>query len=133
MRTRTLIAVLVVIVGIPDAAFAEKMRQPIAIGIASTPPGPLQAAALRAVTRLAGEIDNARSQQVPRQRDTWIGRHPVLFGALVGLGLGIGISAATLDESGNPDVTKGDYVLVFGLLGAGTGAGIGALVSFLTR
>lgn len=70
-------------------------------------------------------------RQGTRWGDSWIGRHPVLFGAMVGLGVGLIGSAAALEESGNPDVTKGQYVLVYSLLGTGVGAGIGAAVSAL--
>jgi hypothetical protein len=133
MRNRKLAATLVVLLATPNAALAERSDHgTIGNPGPSMSTRPLQAAALREVTRLVDELGRAAQQRAP-QRDSWIGRHPVLFSSLMGLGLGLGVSAATLPESGNPDVTKGQYVTVFGLLGAGAGAGVGALISHLAR
>jgi hypothetical protein len=54
--------------------------------------GPLQEAGLREATRLAATLSVASQQQTPQQR-SWAGRHPVLLGALIGMGTGVTIAA----------------------------------------
>jgi hypothetical protein len=66
-----------------------------------------------------------RVQQPGQQRRNWIGRHPVLFGTLVGFGAGFLIGYLPGDDGLFYDFTAEFNGLVFG----GVGAGIGALVS----
>jgi hypothetical protein len=67
----------------------------------------------------------AARQQPPPQRG-WPGRHPVLFGALVGLGAGLAVEAVVIPgrSGGEPHSA---YIPMF----AGVGAGIGSLVGFI--
>jgi hypothetical protein len=103
----------------------------------------LQRAALREslgsqVTRLALEIGEAAggsakvsNQQPVTQNRSWVQRHPTLFGALVGAGLGAVSSLPRWNElycaSGGDEecLFHGASGVAFG---AGVGAGIGALV-----
>ena len=69
----------------------------------------------------------------PHKDRGWIGRHPALFGALVGAGGGI-IAAGTVENelfcSGSDD----DCVIYGGsrfAAGAAIGAGVGALVGWI--
>jgi hypothetical protein len=70
-------------------------------------------------------------QQRPRER-RWAGRHPVLFGALVGLGVGVAVEAAVIPgaDGGEPHSV---YLPMFGGVGAGIGALTGVIVSAVRR
>jgi hypothetical protein len=71
------------------------------------------------------------AQQQPRER-TWAGRHPVLFGALVGLGVGVAVEAAVIPgaSGGEPHSV---YLPMFGGVGAGVGSLTGLIVSAVHR
>ncbi len=64
--------------------------------------------------------------QQPAKKRSWPGRHPVLFGALVGAGAGLAIEAAVIPgaSGGEP---HGAYIPMF----VCTGAGIGSLVGYI--
>jgi hypothetical protein len=68
----------------------------------------------------------------PRKR-SWIGRHPVLFGALVGTGSGFLIGYLPGDDGVFYDFTAGFNGSVIGGVGALTGAVVGAVVSEATK
>ena len=69
----------------------------------------------------------ALRQQHPQER-RWRGRHPVLFGALVGLGIGVGVELAVIPgaSGGEPHSV---YLPMFGATGAGIGSLVGLIVS----
>ena len=72
---------------------------------------------------------------VPRQRPRerrWPGRHPVLFGALVGLGTGLAVEAVVIPgkSGGEP---HGAYLPMFSAVGAGIGSLVGLIVSVTRR
>ena len=69
----------------------------------------------------------ALRQQHPQER-SWRGRHPVLFGALVGLGVGVGVELAVIPgaSGGEPHSV---YLPMFGATGAGIGSLVGLIVS----
>jgi hypothetical protein len=70
-------------------------------------------------------------QQQPRER-SWPGRHPVLFGALVGLGTGLAVEAVVIPgESGGEPHSA--YRPMFGSVGAGIGSLVGLIVSVARR
>ena len=80
--------------------------------------------------RLAA-LASAMRQQQPRKR-SWPGRHPVLFGALVGLGIGLGVEAAVIPgESGGEPHSA--YIPMFATIGAGVGSLTGLIVSAARR
>ena len=68
-----------------------------------------------------------RQQSGDRKR-SWIGRHPVLFGAIVGFGAGFLIGYLPGDDGVFDDFSAGFNGLVLGGVGGGGGAGIGAIV-----
>lgn len=59
------------------------------------------------------------------QQRGWVGRHPVLFGALVGVGPGVVFGEYELGRKG--DMAHGPDMLI----GAGIGAGTGSLVGLV--
>ena len=66
-------------------------------------------------------------QQQAKKR-SWPGRHPVIFGTLVGLGAGLAIEAAVIPgaSGGEPHSV---YIPMFATVGAGTGALVGYIIS----
>ena len=72
--------------------------------------GPLRAAIRREGMRLAQS-----SAQVPQQRESWIVRHPVIVGTLIGTGAGAGLSQIEAIGGVNHDRRVA-------LIGAGVGA-----------
>ena len=74
----------------------------------------------------------ARQQTGPRKRG-WIGRHPVLFGTLVGFGAGFLIGYLPGDDGVFDDFVASFNGLVLGGVGAGTGAAVGAVVGASTK
>jgi len=98
--------------------------------------GPLQAAALQASTRLGANLivvpRTLQSQPPPSSSQrSWARRHPALLGALIGLGVGVGLAATTEDcrYAGNGDSFCGAYVGLYGGIGAGLGSAIGFGIS----
>jgi hypothetical protein len=69
----------------------------------------------------------ARQQPGPKKQ-SWIGRHPALFGALVGFGGGFLIGYLPGDDAVFDDFTAGFNGMVMGGIGAGTGAALGAII-----
>ncbi len=66
--------------------------------------------------------------QQPAKKRSWPGRHPVLFGALVGAGAGLAIEAAVIPgaSGGEP---HGAYIPMFVCTGAGIGSLVGLIIS----
>jgi hypothetical protein len=92
--------------------------------------GVMREAVIRESIRLAA-LPPAVRQQQPRER-SWPGRHPVLFGALVGLGTGLVVEAAVIPgESGGEPHSA--YLPMFGSVGAGIGSLVGLIVSVARR
>ena len=96
--------------------------------------GSLATVVARSMQRLPQGLDAVRlsgtSQGV--QRRNWIGRHPMVFGALVGAGVGAGIGYTT----GKNCEGSGDVLLCYSkrgsaMTGAAVFAGVGALVGFV--
>jgi hypothetical protein len=69
------------------------------------------------------------SQSVPSEPRTWIARHPVLFGTLVGFGTGFLIGYLPGDDGVFDDFVASFNGLVIGGIGAGAGAVVGYAVS----
>ena len=96
-------------------------------------PGWLKRAVAREVARPSTSVSFASSRfllvlQQAQQKRTWIGRHPVLFGTLVGFGGGF-LSGFLPADGVFHDFTAGFAGIVWGGLGAGTGALVGGIVS----
>jgi hypothetical protein len=93
----------------------------------------LAAAVGRSLERLPMSSDTARlsaAQQTVQQR-SWIGRHPVLFGALVGAGAGAGIGYALGQNCTGQEIEPCSSKAGAAVVSAGLFAGGGALVGFL--
>lgn len=67
--------------------------------------------------------------QQPRRERGWIGRHPVLFGTLIGFGGGFLIGYLPGDDGVFDDFTAEFNGLVLGGVGAGVGAVSGAILA----
>ena len=101
--------------------------------IATVGSGWLERAAEREVHRLQVSTPSTNvallvTQQRGPSTGSWIGRHPALFGALVGFGAGFLIGYLPGDDAVFDDFTAGFNGWVMGGIGAGTGATVGALV-----
>ena len=70
-----------------------------------------------------------RVQQPEQQQRSWIGRHPLLFGTLVGFGAGFLIGYLPGDDGVFYDFTADFNGLVLGGVGAGVGALVGAVAT----
>ena len=111
-------ALLICVLAVPVGAFAQTpSRIPAEI---------IREAMNRESVRLAA-LPPAARQQTPRRR-SWPGRHSVLFGTLVGLGVGIAVETATIpgESGGEPHSV---YLPMFGIAGAGIGAVTGLIIS----
>ena len=80
-----------------------------------------------ALPQLARTESGQAATQKNKDDRNWVGRHPVVFGLLVGTGAGAALGAASVPERHNPDVTRGTSAL----MGAVAGAGFGALAGFI--
>ena len=69
----------------------------------------------------------AMRQQQPEKR-SWAGRHPVLFGALLGAGIGVGVELAVIPGASGGEPHSA-YLPVFAGMGAGIGSLVGLIVS----
>ena len=134
---KILVALLIAVLSTPTGVFAQ--TQPtddgrdgaIRIPALQFPTGMMREAVNRESVRLAALPRALQQQQQPRER-SWPGRHPVLCGALVGLGVGLGVEAAVI-----PGASGGEphrvYVPMFGTIGAGIGSLVGLIVSAARR
>jgi hypothetical protein len=113
---KILVALLISLLVIPPGAFAQT--------------GIIRAALNPESVRLAA-LSPAVRQQQPRER-SWPGRHPVLFGALVGMGVGFGVEAAVIPGEGGGEPHSA-YLPMFGVIGAGIGSVVGLVVSAARR
>ena len=133
---KLLAALLISVLITPTAGFAQTPPtgddRDVAVGIPAIhrPAGTLRAAVTPESVRFAARSPNLRQPQA-RQR-SWPGRHPVLCGALVGLGIGLGVEAAVIPgaSGGEPHSV---YVPMFGVIGAGIGTLAGLVVSAARR
>ena len=71
-------------------------------------------------------------EQPPRRDRSWPGRHPVLFGTLLGMGIGVGVEQAVIPgaSGGEPHSV---YLPMFTAIGAGIGSLVGVIVSAVRR
>ena len=119
----------------PEVVVAIEQTAPVTARMA---PGWLERAAERNVPRLIRSMAVADSafrvvQQPSQRKRSWIGRHPVLFGTLVGFGGGFLTGYAAGDDGIFDDYVASFNGLVMGGIGAGTGAALGAVVEAATK
>ena len=72
-------------------------------------------------------------QHTGTPKRSWIKRHPVLVGTLVGFGGGFAIGYMAGDDGIFDDFTAGFNGVVLGAIGAGTGAAVGAAVGAMSK
>jgi hypothetical protein len=119
---KTLVTLLIALVMTPAGAFAQAR---------STNDGRIGTLRISRESLQLGALPPAVRQQQFRER-SWPGRHPVLFGALVGLGTGLVVEAAVIPgESGGEPHSA--YIPMFSCVGAGVGSLVGLIVSAARR
>jgi hypothetical protein len=134
---KILVALLIAVLSTPTGVFAQ--TQPtddgrdgaIRIPALQFPTGMMREAVNRESVRLAA-LPPALRQQHPRER-SWPGRHPVLFGALVGLGVGLVVETLVMipgESGGEPHSAN---LPIFGGMGGGIGSLVGLIVSAARR
>jgi hypothetical protein len=110
----------------------DKMRHTLLAALISLLIAPTGTFAQTPLTslRLPALPPAVRQQQPPNR--SWPGRHPVLFGALVGLGTGLAVEAAVIPgkSGGEPHSA---YLPMFSAVGAGIGSLVGLIVSVSRR
>mgnify|MGYP001182371996 CR=1 FL=1 len=86
------------------------------------------------LTMAAAQTLAMQKEQTPARRPSWIGRHPILFGAMLGFGVGFGIGYPQGNASARGDASS-DYLTPeeSGLFWGGASAGTGALVGMAFR
>jgi hypothetical protein len=104
---------------------------------ADVPPSALERSITVEARRLAisGWVQSNGNINAVHRRN-WAGRHPVLLGALIGLGVGVSADAiqCVAPESGDNGLPCDARVAAFfGGLFAGIGAGVGAVVAIFLR
>lgn len=102
--------------------------------IAADAGGPLAVSVSREAKRVGSSMPApsrlAQPAQVQPKRNGWVARHPKLFGALAGFGVGCGVGAARVGGSEDNFFNALDEFAcpVVGGIGAGVGAFVGSLV-----
>jgi len=133
-RQAIVVAVVLWLLAAPGGVLAQSSmsrgRDDCAVPRVSVP-GPsvdvLRQAAAREGARLAVALSTTYLQQPP-QRRRWIGRHPVLGGALIGAAAGFAVGAVALRKEpfmGSPSPSPFGAALVMSTLGAALGAAVG--------
>jgi hypothetical protein len=120
---------LVVLTAVPPLSAQEipggRSAPEVAFAIQSEP---LRRSIASEAARLAGGRVRAASDDVQGQPSrSWVGRHPVLTGALIGAGTGA--VWADIFCRGQCEGDPRLYMLLLGGTGAGIGAGIGAVIA----
>jgi hypothetical protein len=122
-----LLFVTAIVAVLPTALFAQTSSMP------------LHGAIDQAASKLAATVQTPAAPPAAAQSHSWVARHPVLTGTLIGLGIGVPIGIATCwyptaEGSSCADYTYPGHArmlggLTIGGLGAGIGAGVAALVA----
>ena len=134
---KAVMALVLLLLVVPRSAVAQ--NTPAIDRIDRTPlPGVFQRAVASNATRitLARSVPRRSSHsplQQTRQGRSLIGRHPVLFGTLVGFGAGFLVGYLPGDDGVFDDFTAGFNGWVLGGVGGGIGAGVGAIVGAATK
>jgi len=128
-----LAAVVIFVFVVPTGAFAQSQAGDESGGRTIRVPAlRLSADLMRTAVSDDFRLTTRPLAQQPTQKRSWPGRHPVLFGALLGLGIGLGVEAAVIPgaSGGEPHSV---YVPMFGGIGAGIGSLVGVVVSVARR
>ena len=115
---KVLVAVLISVFMTPTAGFAQTQPEPGDRELTIRIP---------AIQLSTGNVREASRRQPPPRR-SWAGRHPVIFGALIGLGVGLGVEAAVIPGASGGEPHSA-YLPMFGGVGAGSGALVGLILS----
>ena len=122
-------AILACLLSCSSVAAAEPaLLLPSAVGVPGKKPAqrPLALEALREEIRIASRDASLQTaaQQSPPENKSWMERHPVWFGLIVGAGVGAAWGAASCSDGCFP-IGAGGAAIVGSWYGAGAGALIG--------
>ena len=127
---KLLALVLTTLVSAPSAAWASTADEPPSDLRSTAGAGPLATAATREVIRIAslpnGVQPSANPQ--PTEERSWVGRHPIVTGTLLGAGIGAAYGAASCRDGCFPIGAGGAAILL-----ASFGAGFGALGGWMVK
>ncbi len=132
---RVLIVFLASLLAAPSAALSAPQNSSTSTATSLRTSQGLRAGAMREASRLAREprVFQTASEKEPHSGGSWVRRHPALFGAVVGAGVGTVIAVSNTNElfcTGNDEdcLAYGSSGVAFG---AALGAGIGLLAGYL--
>jgi hypothetical protein len=127
---RTSIAVLCCLALTPSSVAAQEPRlTTTAIYRPAPEHGPLRKASLRKDARVVAAGTDRQAQPQAKADKPWIERHPVWTGAMIGFGIGVGLTYAS--SAGDRDefihvISPGSAAMFWG----GVTAGVGALAGW---
>jgi hypothetical protein len=99
---------------------------------AALQPGPVRKASLDrdAMMTFVAETTATRPLQDTEADKSWVERHPVWTGALVGFGVGFGVTYLATDDSDEGELLKVMSPSAAGIFWGGVCAGVGALAGW---
>ena len=137
MRRLQVALIALLALAVPGGTFAQSLSVSANPG-AQIPPSsfpshgsPLRDGVTREAVPLANALAPASTPKGKEHQRNWAGRHPVLLGTIIGLGVGLAVNANQCGASS--DFTCAHLAALSGGIGAGVGAGVGAVVAIALR
>jgi hypothetical protein len=134
---RLQVVLIASVLAVPCGTFAQSLSVSADDGAQIPKPSfsiagsPLRDGVNKEAARLAKTLAPVSQPQGTEHKRNWAGRHPVLLGTLIGLGVGLAYNATQCGAGS--DFTCAQLAALFGGLGAGIGAGAGGAVAIALR
>jgi hypothetical protein len=136
---RLQVALVASVLAVPCGSFAQSLSVSVDDGAQIPQPSfsiagagsPLRDCLNKEAVRLAKTLAPDSPPQGTEHKRNWAGRHPVLLGVLIGLGVGLAYNATQCGASS--DFTCAQLATFFGGIGTGIGAGAGGVVAIALR